>query len=264
MTPGAPAAEAITIRRIDQGRYKDRYYTVSGDPRISEDQRLPSVTTVLSIISKPALIPWATNTALASVREVLVAQLAKEPVWAVNEETIDTWIAEARKRPDTVRDEAADLGTRAHIYIDRLLRGGELLELTPDIEPSINAFWAWYEATGLDAEITEYPLYSLTYLYAGTLDARATRDGRKVILDWKTSSGIYDEMALQAAAYWNADGEMTGEWADEVWIIRFPKKVEKKPFEARKVADPQAAFRGFTSALDLWRTMREPLWTASE
>ena len=75
---------------------------------------------------------------------------------------------------------------------------------------------------------------------------------------------VYDEMALQAAAYWNADGEMTGEWADEVWIIRFPKKVEKEPFEARRVADPRAAFRGFTSALDLWRTMREPLWTASE
>ena len=50
------------------------------------DEPFPSVTTVLNVIAKPALVPWARNVALEKVRETLYEHLASgnqviDPLW---------------------------------------------------------------------------------------------------------------------------------------------------------------------------------------
>jgi hypothetical protein len=50
-------------------------------------------------------------------------------------------------------------------------------------------------------EATEASVYNRTERYAGTLDAIATIQGRKLVLDAKTGKAVYPEVALQLAAY---------------------------------------------------------------
>lgn len=254
-----------TVRRVDRGRFKDRHYVVSGVPEL-EGVELPSVTTVLSVINKPAIGPWMVKTALECVRQTLVSHLGERPLTIFTEYGVDELITESRKRPDAIKDEAADLGTRAHIYIEHLLQGGALPECDEDIKPCVDAFWAWYEATGLDIAVSERMVFSHQHRFAGALDGMGRfKDGRKVIVDWKTSSGLWPEYALQASAYWWADGEMTGEFADEVWVVRFPKKVPEKPtekpFETLRVRSPELTFHhGFLPALWLYNALKQAAW----
>jgi len=62
----------------------------------------------------------------------------------------------------------------------------------------------------------EQKIYSKKYNYIGTLDNIyiSKHDGAKVIGDLKVTSGVYESTRLQAAAYVNADREMTGKEAE--------------------------------------------------
>jgi hypothetical protein len=239
------------ITRVD-GKRGGRHYRVDGF-----DQKFPSVTTILGVIAKPALIPWARNMSLSKVRDTLMDQLRVGPVWAVNEETIDGWIEDARKRPDQVKDEAANLGTRAHTLIEAIING-EDPEVPPELAPVVAGFEDWRAKSGLKITMAETMVYSPEFIYAGGLDAVAYHGNNLIVLDWKTSKGIYPEMALQVAAYANAIEEMTETEVTEAWIIRFGKELPE--FEARQVLDLDRAKGAFFAALGLWRQLHgEPL-----
>ena len=267
------------IRRID--RRGGRHYVVEGDPQV-EGVELPSVTTVLQIINKPALVPWARNISLEKVRVTMMeglrpsdnaeAGLIMPGGWA---EYVDKVIEEARRRPDQVRDQAADFGTRAHIIIADLLEGQEP-EYGDEFKPVVNAFLEWQRTSGLQMTASERMVYSVEDRYGGALDIKAAgTDGRRAIVDIKTSNGIYPEFALQVAAYAKADKEMEsaerGETYDpgmlrydvEGWIVRLsktPPKEGENGFEARRIADLTAAYEAFRAARELWGAMREEMW----
>jgi hypothetical protein len=112
-----------------------------------------------------------------------------------------------------VRDKAADIGTVCHFLIECYFHDWEpdLSEYAPaDIERAQIAFanflqfWNEQELTVLEPEVQ---LVSEAYMFGGTIDAPSVdRQGRIVLLDWKTSSGIYTSQKLQLAAYerlWN-------------------------------------------------------------
>ncbi len=236
-----------TITRIDARG--GRHYRVEGYP-----EPFPSVTTALSVINKPALVPWARNTALESVRQALESREGSQV--AISREWIDTIITEAKARPELVRTEAADFGTQAHVLIDQLIQG-----LGPDIPPQfapvVASFNAWRLGAGLEIRLTETMVFSDTHHYAGAMDALATREGALVALDWKTSNAVYPEYALQVAAYAKALEEMTGQPVTEAWAVRFGKTAPE--FEARRVMDLEGCFQAFLAALHLWRAMRREL-----
>ena len=231
------------ITRVD--RHGARYYQVEG-----QSDLYPSVTSILGVISKPKLIPWARNVATDKFRDTLLDHLQVEgPLWAVNEETIDEWAQEARRRPDAVRDEAADYGTRAHILIDQILRG-EGPTIPPEMEQVVNAFLDWEQQSGLTIQLSEQMVYSTTLKYAGTMDALAyNTDGEFVALDWKTGKALYIEAALQVAAYAFALQDMTGQEVKEAWVVRFGKGTPE--FEVRKVEHLSLAFNIFLDAKHL-------------
>jgi ATP-dependent exoDNAse (exonuclease V) beta subunit len=238
-----------TIRRID-GRSRRYEVTVEGEEPVS----LPSVTSILSsVINKPALVPWARNTALQQVREVL---LDNRPVMTLDEESIDALIAEAKAKPDQVREEAADYGTVAHRLIDAILREEEPV-IPPAYSETIESFYAWEKEQDLSLNKSEIMVYSLMHGYAGTFDCLGWNDKEVVVIDWKTSSGLYPESALQVAAYATAWEEMSGEDVTGAWVVRFGKKSPE--FEARRV-DLDACKPVWLAALKLWRGMKT-LWT---
>ena len=235
---------SLTITRVDQPT--GRHYQVEG-----YDELFPSVTTVLGVISKPGLVPWARNVALDSVRAALTERIGGTV--SVTPKWIEEIITEGRNSPDRVRDEAADFGTQAHILIDAIIQG-EAPDIPQEMVPVVNNFLGWRQHAGLDIQLTETIVYSAKYRYAGAMDALAYRDGHLVALDWKTGRRIYGEARLQIAAYAKALEEMTGNSIQEAWVVRFGKVIPE--FEAMRVEDLNTAFIAFRAALYLWRALQ--------
>ena len=227
-----------------------RHYQVPG-----YSEPFPSVTTVLNVIAKPALIPWARNVALEKVRDTLYEHLASGGQ-AIDTLWVDAIIEQARHRPDLVRDQAADFGTASHTLIEKIIQGEEP-EVPPEFVQVVANFTAWRRKARLDIHLTETTVYSAKHHYAGSMDAVAYRGNALVVVDWKTSNGLYREHALQVAAYAKALEEMTGQPVKEAWVVRLGKATPK--FEARKVLDLETAFIAFRAALYLWRSMRREL-----
>jgi len=151
-----------------------RYYTVSGDEEIGENERLASVSTVLGMINKPGLVSWA-------------VRLTKEGLDHTEE-----------------RDRAAEVGTNLHKAI-QLHLDGELSAVMLQNDMVVAAMLArwidWYKQSGITITATEKMVYHPELKYAGTLDAMGhDNNGNLVVLDWK-SGGLWPEMALQLAAY---------------------------------------------------------------
>ncbi len=230
----------------------------------------PSVTTVLSVIEKPALIGWAKKVAIEKVREELRDYtIDEDDLEAFDEEKrltaqwVNGMLDGAVKRPDTVRDEAGDLGIRAHAAIQGILAGKDRPD-DPEVGVILDGFEAWRERMGIKIELAEHIVYSREYWYAGTVDAvawiKVGSRWRAIVIDWKTSLGIYPEAACQVVAYGRAIEEMAGVKVHEHWVVRFgkPRDTMGRPtgeppqFEAVMIHETASAFAAFLAARDLW------------
>jgi hypothetical protein len=144
-----------------------------------DGKRVPGVTTVLGVISKPALVKWANNLGLQGIDSTGYV------------------------------DALASVGTLAHEMIQEHLggppwdRGG----FTPtEIDTAENAalsFFEWERVNGvrMETEAIELQLVSREYLYGGTIDWLGLIDGKRWLVDIKTSKGLFPEHAYQVAAY---------------------------------------------------------------
>jgi len=109
------------------------------------------------------------------------------------------------------RDEAADIGTAAHAMVEASIRGlnpegcAELHKLNEIGQVKArNAFFsyrAWASVSRLEIVEQEIQLVSEQYRFGGTPDAIGKVNGKFILLDWKTSSGVYGDYLLQLAAY---------------------------------------------------------------
>lgn len=101
------------------------------------------------------------------------------------------------------RDEAADIGTRAHSMIENHINGDPQTETHPD---AINAFeqylkWERQSHIKMLSKFQEIRMVSPTHMFGGTYDAVGEIDGEVVLLDWKTSNSVYCDYLIQLAAY---------------------------------------------------------------
>lgn len=151
-------------------------------------------------IPKPALIRWAPRVVAEWVtdpqhREELDGLLAGDPV------------ASARilkELPTKARDEAGVRGTAVHALAEQLVTTGEA-EAPDELSGFIEGYAAFLDEWHITAILTERPCGNRTDWYAGTFDLIATSPflagGEPVMIDLKTSRGVYGETALQNAAY---------------------------------------------------------------
>ena len=105
---------------------------------------------------------------------------------------------------------SAEIGTQVHTYIDRLLKDEDVNDIPDQLEPAIQGFLKWRRKY-IDWEYigSELGVYSTKYAVAGTIDALFNTPDGYVIVDWKTSSGIYDSHAIQVSVYAEAFRDMT-------------------------------------------------------
>ena len=218
---------------------------------------LKSVTTILDVISKPALYQWYARMACEQIEQRLMViagqNIRLTPDW------ITEVVAEGRKRPKVVKDEAAELGTAAHAAFEALIKGASPIA-PPEIAPAIEEFRRWLGQTKTTIVAQEVRVGSAKYKFGGRFDALGEREGKIGILEWKTATGLYPEFALQTAGGYAiaVEEQYPGtkiEWVD---IARFPKK---SPWgtEICPVIDMAAAREGFLAALTLTRALKADL-----
>ncbi len=230
---------------------KKHFYDVFHDGELIASQRFSGVTGCLSIINKPALIPWAKKEALAHVELALIKQMNK-PV-KITTKWISDLIVEAKKRPDKIKDDAAETGTDIHAIIDKLIHG-ETVSYPEAYAPAVAAFQEWWKNSGIELVLGDTKVASLIHKYGGSLDALGRRNGQYIILDWKTSNGIYSEYALQVAAYAQAFFETYGIYCQEGIIVRFGKKLPID-FEVQKIRSLETSLQAFLRAKDLQQSL---------
>ena len=224
--------------------------------QIGEDETYrPGVTTALSMINKPALVQWASNTACQNIQEYLMANALDKPL---TKEEIEKACLEGKNIYKKKAQEAADIGGRVHSAIDAQIKG----ILPPEfniagIEHPFQAFNDWKASNSLIIELGDTKIGSKIFGYGGSLDMVAFRGSEPIIFDFKTTKkrrdrdhGIYDEYCYQLAAYAQAFYETYGLEVKEVYALWLNK--EKPEFKAVKVTNLKAAFEGFLASLKLY------------
>jgi len=221
--------------------------------------RFGSVTEYLGIISKPALVPWAKKEALSVVEMELLKRLDGKESSSVllDKSWIQNLLKDAKKRPDKIKEQAADLGTQAHAFIDLIIHGNAPETVPEEIAGPIQSFRDWWMKSGIELVMGDTKVASLLYGYGGSLDALGWRNEKFVILDWKTSNNVYTEYALQVAAYAQAFYETYGVSCAEAVIVRFGKK-PPIDFEARDLCDLSLSFKTFLDAKSLKENLDKP------
>jgi len=225
---------------------------------LEDGTKLKSVTTILKVIDKPALMNWAANTereACVEAARVVYERLGGNVISDVSFEaallTELTTVKSHRRQAES----AAAIGTLVHARIEWELRGkmGKKSKLEPRIpEQQIDrktrevtehpahvayrAYQAWAKEAQLKPLAIEQKVWSLKYKYAGTMDVYGECYGARTLLDWKTGKSIYDEAKLQNAAYRHAWVEMEQAEAPITGlIVKLPKMPDDPGFETKVI-----------------------------
>jgi hypothetical protein len=234
---------------------RDRFYTINGC-------QLPSVTTILDVIAKPALGPWYAKQERryfeTAMLEVLSRPGARDPEYVL------AAVADAVggvKAADREKQRAATIGTAIHAGIEWQLRTRLGEDAGPEPVLPDAAVWAvesskdWAKSIALEPLAIERTVYCEACGYAGTLDLYARIEGVLTVLDWKSGRAIYPEAFLQNVAYRHAAARR-GLPSGQGLIVRVPKLVEDPAWEVMAV--PEAlVLEDFLAAARLWRWQRQ-------
>jgi hypothetical protein len=167
---------------------KGHSYTIDG-------AKVPGVTTIIGILDKPALLDWAARETAAYADDHWAELSTLRSADRIERLTKARYATNRR---------AVVQGNRVHALGDRISRGEQIPtnEIPAELVSWVEAYARFLDAWDLEVLHTEMPVANTAYRYAGTLDAIAysPRLGT-ILLDLKTGKGVYDEVALQLAAY---------------------------------------------------------------
>ena len=165
-------------------------------------------TSILKVIAKPALVPWAANMAAEYVGRALKPGISLDEVQIVE-------LCDGAKKAHRVKaDQSASLGHLAHAWFDDHFSGrAPSAPVNSQLRQMTEAFLRFADLHELEILETEKRLYSRVHKFAGTTDLICMVDGELTIADYKTGSGLYPEMLAQLGGYdicWSE--EMTYRW----------------------------------------------------
>jgi len=189
------------------------------------------VTTILQVMAKPALIPWA---------------------WKLGKNGVDY-----REH----LDEKANIGTLAHEMILAYYKNEPRRNNAYSQEESDQAlvcfekFTEWESQHNSKPILIEGSMVSEIFKYGGTPDFYGEIDGKLTLLDFKTNPNVYDEMKIQLSAYY-------------MLLREHKKKVEKAgiiniPIEGKKAKETfisldklEVGFQIFKHCLEIYNLKR--------
>lgn len=234
--------------------FNSRYHTYTVNEKV-----VYGTTSIINVLSKPALMFWAVNQSIDFMRTNL------RPGKSLDEIQIKDLLENAKRAHTIKKNRSADTGTMIHEWVEKFLKAGLTGKPLPkkpvnkEMKNAIDGFIKWIKENDVKFLASEQKIYSKKYRYAGTLDIEALVNGKRTIIDIKTSKAIYPEMLLQASAYLKAREEETGKKYDGgVIILRLSKEdkgKEIKSFEVVKDNKVDQHFKCFLACLIIytWR-----------
>ena len=195
-----------------------------------DGKQVPGVTTIISILEKPAIHYW-------------IAKITNEGY---------DWTK--------FRDELGDIGTLAHLMIMAHLSSAKLDtdDFTRDqidrAENSFLSYLEWEKRHKVLPLLIETPLVSKLHNYGGTIDLYCELDGRKTLIDFKTGKALYDENTIQAVAYSHLLNE-NGHKVDSIKILRIGRG-ENEGFEVKTIANTETGWAIFLRCLAIYELQK--------
>jgi len=190
----------------------------------------PRVSTILNVIAAPGLEAWRHKVGLEESRRI--------------------------------GREATGLGTRVHGVCEEINRDAAGGPVALDIAPFIHAYSAWFEKNVAEVVAVEQFVWSVKHGYAGTLDLIADlKDGRRALVDLKTSNSVGESYRLQTAAYQLAALEAHAIGCDVRLIVQMPSRRPGELYvtEFDDDAGDQRAWRA-ALALYKWQRRHVDMW----
>ncbi len=228
-------------------REDKHWYSVDGD-------YVPSVTTILNVISKPALMPWAVKMGAEWFRDNRKDYLKGD----IKLEDMIKGIKGAYRKKS---QDALNIGEEVHAWCEQAIKfklGVGTMPSMPDnevVRESIENFRDWTKENDVKWLSSEEKIYNRKYKYAGTVDAIAEVNGVFGVIDFKTSKRLYDEYDLQVSAYGETIEDIYGRDCESSWLLRFDK--EDGSFESKELqsGDHAENFMAFYGALCLYNRL---------
>lgn len=179
-----------------------------------------SVTNALNGLPKEAIPRWAAKT--VAEHAVYHFEVLEQMIAGGDQTGAVQWL---KSTPWSARDTAADIGSAVHAIAELDVAGEReaadaLAEtLPPEGQAKVAHMRHFFRVVPHTVKQVESVVYNDTFKYAGTLDFILNFEDPEVlklwpgweqgaldlIIDIKTGSGVYDEVALQLAAYRHAE-----------------------------------------------------------
>jgi hypothetical protein len=188
-----------------------RTYTING-------LTLWSVTTIIGNgLPKPAIAGWQAKSiaefAVANWRQiggmlgsVRLQRTEDASVFIITDpDAVDGAVDWLKGAPWRESKRKMSIGSAVHAEAEAYALGTPRPEPLPAVAPFLTSFRNFLEDFKPDFKLVEATVYNVAEGYAGTLDGVATIGGRTFLADWKTGKDIYPDVALQLAAYENAE-----------------------------------------------------------
>ena len=177
-----------------------------------EGKPLHGVTSVLKSWGDPgSLVNWAANQAVDAIER------GESP-------------EEARKAHLKVRDKAGDKGKEVHAELEqilnRMIAGDSVLGFSNEVVEKVTQ---WLVAESYKPVQSELPVYNLDLWYAGIMDALVEKDGKKYIMDFKTSGSVQTKYFYQMGAYSLALKAMEEQEIAGAVIVHIPRGTSFNP-----------------------------------
>ena len=252
---------------------KAHVYTLDGKP-------MTGMTTILGVLGKPALVPWAARMACDYIRDnAMVLSESVEQTYLATEAILkEAQVAHAKKKTD-----AATKGTDTHAEVERYINfcikesGGIPNPVEPHFKGcGIDSFIEWSNRENIKFLASEMQVYSRSLWVAGTMDFLFEKDGKRYIGDLKTYKKLWDRVPMfQCAGYAYLYEEMEGDRLRELTntdilseeemdsftiagyvVFNLPKERQHDPLEDVKWSfDTEGDTKAFLACVELYRQL---------
>ena len=231
---------------------------------------LPSSTTILSILRKPAIEVWMLKTTC----EYLGSKLSdiKSGKLELTGKNAYRILQEAKLESTRIKNEAGSIGTEVHKMIEIYLNNSDdyisyydndlskLDEVSREkVKLSFDAFLKWKAENYFEVIDTELSVYSKIG-YAGTLDAVGYygKSKKLFVLDFKTSGGFWEpEYCMQLSSYRKAYEEIFNEKVRGMGILRLDKNDGMPYFKEYTNKDYRKHIKAFKHLVSYYNIIRE-------
>ena len=211
---------------------------------------LPSPTSLLGILDKPALTSW-------KIEQAVLTAMTAPRLENETDEAFIKRVLQTERQQDATSKAAMDLGTACHAALEEYMTTGEV-PVDPLLATMCAPVMEWL--AGKEALAIEATLIGDGY--AGKVDAIVFDAGRVLVVDFKTTAKCpkesHKEHKMQLSAYAAAYETSSNYSASDITTVNiYISKTEPGKIAVCENQDWTKSYRTFMKLLDLWCDLKD-------